>query len=64
MPYTNSKETKGFCDICGERFDLEDPRPSMNEVAEFFDPSREWNEETNSFLVHGQCGLDRGYQLA
>lgn len=64
MPNHDENYMKGDCDICGEPYDANDPRPSMSEVAEFCDPDREWDEHENSFVAHAQCGLDAGYELA
>lgn len=39
MGYTEGDDTKGTCDVCGEGFDTNDPRPSMFEIGEFCNKS-------------------------
>lgn len=64
MPITSDDEygIKGECDHCGERFNSESQVPSINEFAEFWDPSR--GEGNESLMLHGQCGIDLGLEMA
>lgn len=47
--------TETRCEICGEQF-----RPA-DEIAEMYDPN---DEATGSLIVHAQCGLRRGFEVA
>lgn len=42
------------CEICGELFKAHD------EIAEMYDP----NDNSDSMIVHAQCGLWRGFEVA
>lgn len=59
---TDESGVRGDCEICGERYDIEDPRPSMNEVAEFATFDGDGNYV--GVVAHGQCGIDRGLEMA
>jgi len=49
------------CDMCGEPYDQDDPRPSQNEIGEFYDPMLPF--DSPSYVGHVQCGIDRNYEL-
>lgn len=48
------KFTETHCEICGERF-----RPN-DEQAEMYDP----DSDEGSLIVHAQCGLWKGFEVA
>lgn len=48
-------EVVAVCDLCDEPED----DPLGDPLAEFWDP-----EDEASVVAHGQCGLDRGLELA
>jgi hypothetical protein len=48
------------CEICDELIVWESPKPSLSEAAEMYDPAK----PGRSYIVHGQCGLDRGLEIA
>jgi len=50
------RETDGRCSLCETPINEETP-----EVAEMFDPT--WTDETACFLVHGECGIGRGWEV-
>lgn len=54
-PHETKMFTETRCEICGEQF-----RP-RDEVAEMYDPN---NESAGSLIVHAQCGLWRGFEVA
>jgi len=62
ITYENDFICRGTCDFCGEKFDSEDPRPSVNEFAEFWDPSMPEGQESK--MMHGECGINSGLQMA
>jgi len=61
----------GTCDICGERFNTASRHPSLSEVGEMCDPEvtpgaygEEFTRGIKWGIVHGQCGIDKGWQMA
>ena len=49
----------GICEICDEEFNVNDPRPSVSDIGEF------WDEEAqDSIVAHVQCGLNSGMETA
>jgi hypothetical protein len=46
--------TETRCEICGEQF------AAKAQVAEMYDP----NTDAQSLIVHAECGLARGFEVA
>lgn len=80
-PEFDDEGLKGNCELCGERYDVMSPFPSLSEVAEFWVPKtlfatspnyqrifeeggHTMHEEGFGIVVHGQCGLDAGLEMA
>lgn len=49
----------GKCEICGEDYDQNDPRPSVADVGEFYDPKFD-----GDIIAHAQCGINAGLEPA
>ncbi|WP_162941572.1 hypothetical protein [Desertimonas flava] len=52
---TTTLFTETACELCQERF-----RP-IDEIAEMYDPD---NDADGSLIVHADCGLSRGFEIA
>jgi hypothetical protein len=51
---TNNTYTETHCEVCGERF------KDRDEVAEMYNP----DGDEGSLIVHAQCGLNKGMEVA
>lgn len=49
----------GRCEICSEEWNVNDERPSVSDIGEFWDPSVD-----DSIVAHVECGLSAGLETA
>jgi len=59
--YPSAEDLTATCAICGEGIDWSDPRSSMSDAGEFYDPA---HPEADSVIAHGECALSRGLVIA
>lgn len=63
---------KGKCEVCGEPYDTDDPRPSVAHLGEFVTADDLRNAEMGyldendikTYIAHAECGLQKGMVTA
>jgi hypothetical protein len=51
-------DMQGDCEICGERYDVRSPLPSISEIGEFVEA------DGTHVITHAECGVNAGLELA